>query len=457
MGENRKYDAVIIGFGKGGKTLAPALAASGKKVALVERSPKMYGGTCINVACIPTKYLVYNAQRLSSLDGSFEEKAKAYRQVMDQKDILIAKLNKKNYDGLNGNPDITVIDGTASFVSDHEIEITNGGESFRVEADQFFINTGAVPVIPPIKGLKDNPYVYISDTMLALKELPKRLVIIGSGYIGIEFASIYRHFGSEVTMLQDSDRFLPREDGEIADAVRAQLTKQGIQVLTGAKVEEVADKDGYAAVLISTKDGKQELPADAVLVATGRKAATADLNLAAAGVETDARGGIVTDNHRMTSVPHIYAMGDVAGGRQFTYLSLDDNRIVKSHVLGDGSYSLDKRGEVPYSMFIDPPFSRVGMTEEEAKAAGYEVKVAKLMASAIPKAQVMGQADGMLKAVIDSNTNLILGAHLFCAESHEMINLVKMAMDAKIPYTTLRDMIYTHPTMSEVFNILFTV
>ena len=457
MEQRRQYDAVIIGFGKGGKTLSSALAAAGKKVAMVEKSTKMYGGACINVACIPTKYLVYNAQKAASMEGSFEEKAKVYRNIMIQKDGLVDKLNNANYHNLADNENITVIDGKARFLSDHEIEVENGGETFTIEASQFFINTGAVPVIPPIKGLKDNPYVYISDTMLQLKELPKHLVIIGGGYIGIEFSSIYRKFGSEVTVLQDGEHFLAREDEEMAAAVKAQLEKQGIRIMTGIKVEAVEQERGQAKVIISGKEGRQELIADAVLAATGRRPAVDDLNLEAAGITTNARGGIITDEHRMTTAPDIYAMGDVAGGLQFTYISLDDYRIVRSKVLGDGSYTVDKRGAVPYSTFIDPPFSRVGMTEKEAREAGYEVKTAKMLASAIPKAKVLGQTDGLLKAVIDAKTGQILGMHLFCAESHEMINLAKLAMDAKLPYTVLRDSIYTHPSMSEVLNVLLTV
>ena len=200
-----------------------------------------------------------------------------------------------------------------------------------------------------------------------------------------------------------------------------------------------------------------ELQADAVLVATGRRPNTKDLNLKAAGVEVNARGGIITDDSLRTTAPHIYAMGDVRGGLQFTYISLDDFRIVKSSVLGDGSYDLKKRGAVPYSVFLNPPFSRVGMGEKEALEAGYKVKVAKLTAASIPKAQVLEQPVGLLKAVIDEETGLILGAHLFCEESYELINMIKLAMDAKLPYTVLRDTIYTHPTMSEAFNDLFAI
>ena len=458
MMENRtKYDAVIIGFGKGGKTMAGALGAAGKKVALIEKSDRMYGGTCINVGCIPTKSLVYRAGLAAAKGGSFEEKAAAYKAAMEQKEDLTARLRGKNYQKLDSNPNITVIDGTASFQSPHVVEVEKDGRTFQVEGEQIFINTGSSAFIPPIEGLKGNPYVYTSEGLLNLTELPSRLVIIGGGYIGVEFSSIYASFGSKVTILQDGDIFLPREDEEIAGAVRESLESRGIRVMTGVKVKALEQAEGKALVAVDNGKEVQKLEAEAVLVATGRRPNTAGLNLEAAGVEIGPRGGIVTDDSLTTTAPHIYAMGDVRGGLQFTYISLDDFRIVKSKVLGDGSYTLKERGAVPYSVFLIPPFSRVGLSEIEAVEKGYKVKVARLAAAAIPKAQVLEQPAGLLKAVIDEETGLILGAHLFCQESYEMINMVKLAMDAKVPYQVLRDTIYTHPTMSEAFNDLFAV
>ena len=458
MMENRtKYDAVIIGFGKGGKTMAGALGAAGKKVALIEKSDRMYGGTCINVGCIPTKSLVYRAGLAAAKGGSFEEKAAAYKAAMEQKEDLTARLRGKNYQKLDSNPNITVIDGTASFQSPHVVEVEKDGRTFQVEGEQIFINTGSSAFIPPIEGLKGNPYVYTSEGLLNLTELPSRLVIIGGGYIGVEFSSIYASFGSKVTILQDGDIFLPREDEEIAGAVRESLESRGIRVMTGVKVKALEQAGGKALVAVDNGKEVQKLEAEAVLVATGRRPNTAGLNLEAAGVEIGPRGGIVTDDSLTTTAPHIYAMGDVRGGLQFTYISLDDFRIVKSKVLGDGSYTLKKRGAVPYSVFLIPPFSRVGLSEKEAVEKGYKVKVARLAAAAIPKAQVLEQPSGLLKAVIDEETGLILGAHLFCQESYEMINMIKLAMDAKVPYQVLRDTIYTHPTMSEAFNDLFAV
>lgn len=456
--ENRtKYDAVIIGFGKGGKTMAGALGAAGKKVALIEKSDRMYGGTCINVGCIPTKSLVYRAGLAAAKGGSFEEKAAAYKAAMEQKEDLTARLRGKNYQKLDSNPNITVIDGTASFQSSHVVEVEKDGKTFQVEGEQIFINTGSSAFIPPIEGLKGNPYVYTSEGLLNLTELPSRLVIIGGGYIGVEFSSIYASFGSKVTILQDGDIFLPREDEEIAGAVRESLESRGIRVMTGVKVKALEQAEGKALVAVDNGKEVQKLEAEAVLVATGRRPNTVGLNLEAAGVEIGPRGGIVTDDSLTTTAPHIYAMGDVRGGLQFTYISLDDFRIVKSKVLGDGSYTLKERGAVPYSVFLIPPFSRVGLSEKEAVEKGYKVKVARLAAAAIPKAQVLEQPAGLLKAVIDEETGLILGAHLFCQESYEMINMIKLAMDAKVPYQVLRDTIYTHPTMSEAFNDLFAV
>lgn len=458
MMENRtKYDAVIIGFGKGGKTMAGALGAAGKKVALIEKSDRMYGGTCINVGCIPTKSLVYRAGLAAAKGGSFEEKAAAYKAAMEQKEDLTARLRGKNYQKLDSNPNITVIDGTASFQSPHVVEVEKDGRTFQVEGEQIFINTGSFAFIPPIEGLKGNPYVYTSEGLLNLTELPSRLVIIGGGYIGVEFSSIYASFGSKVTILQDGDIFLPREDEEIAGAVKESLESRGIRVMTGVKVKALEQAGGKALVAVDNGKEVQKLEAEAVLVATGRRPNTAGLNLEAAGVEIGPRGGIVTDDSLTTTAPHIYAMGDVRGGLQFTYISLDDFRIVKSKVLGDGSYTLKERGAVPYSVFLIPPFSRVGLSEKEAVEKGYKVKVARLAAAAIPKAQVLEQPAGLLKAVIDEETGLILGAHLFCQESYEMINMIKLAMDAKVPYQVLRDTIYTHPTMSEAFNDLFAV
>lgn len=456
----KRYDAAIIGFGKGGKTLAGALAAAGQQVALIEQSSERYGGTCINVACIPTKTLVHAAALSQAQGGTFEQRAERYATAIDEKDRVTGMLRGKNYHKLADLPNVDVIDGRASFVDASHLEVVptgagaDGAAPEQLEAARIFINTGAQAFVPPIPGV-DGPRVFVSDTMLDARELPRRLVIIGGGYIGLEFASMYANFGSQVVVVQDTEAFIPREDADVAAAVLASLEERGVRIVRSARVLRIDDEPAQATVVVETPDGEERLPAEAVLVATGRRPNVAGLNLEAAGIELTERGAVRADEHLRTTAPNVWAMGDVVGGLQFTYISLDDFRIVRDDVLGDGSRTTENRGAVPYSVFLDPPFSRVGMTEQEARDAGRNVKVAKLAAAAIPKAQVLGKPVGLLKAVIDADTDQLLGAHLFCEESHEMINMAKLAIDAGLPYQTLRDAIYTHPTMSEAFNDLF--
>ncbi len=454
MEKIQQYDAIIIGFGKGGKTLAAALGTAGKSTILIEKSEQMYGGTCINVGCIPTKFLVHKAQEARQ-KNDFHTKEEIYEKAVTEELALTEMLRKKNLIKAEGVPNVHVITGTARFLSSYRIEVNTKQGMEVLEGKQIFINTGSVPNIPNIEGIKDNPYVVTSEALLKQKKLPQKLVIIGGGYIGVEFASIYADFGSKVTVIQNGERFLPREDKDISDAVFESLKKRGVEILTAAEIRSVSAEDGKALVTIVKDDKISSIEADTVLAATGRRPNTMELGLENAGVALNARGGVQTNEHLQTTVPGIYAMGDVIGGLQFTYISLDDYRIVRSAVLGDGSYTTKERGAVPYSVFLNPPFSRVGMSEEEAKAKGFSVKPVKLPAAAIPKAMVLEQTEGLLKAVIDAKTGLILGAHLFCEESHEIINIVKMAMDANLPYTVLRDMIFTHPTMGEALNDLF--
>ena len=451
----RRVDAAVIGFGKGGTTLASALAAAGKTVALVEKSPKMYGGTCINVACIPTKSLVHSAALSAAQGGTFSERAARYATAIDEKDRVTGLLRSKNYRKLADLPNVEVVDGAASFADATHLTVAKpDGTRETIEAAQAFINTGARPFVPPIPGV-DGPRVHVSETLLDVRTLPERLVIIGGGYIGMEFASMYANFGSQVTVVQNEDAFLPREDAEIAAAVLDSVEGRGIRVIRGAGVRRIDDEADQAVVTVEISGAEERLPADAVLVATGRRPNVDGLNLEAAGAELTERGAVRTNEHLRTTAPNIWALGDVAGGLQFTYISLDDSRIVKEDVLGDGARTTANRGTVPYSVFLDPPFSRAGMTEQEARDAGFDVKVAKLPAAAIPKAQLLQKSTGLLKAVVNADTGRILGAHLFCEESYEMINTVKLAMDAGLPYQVLRDAVYTHPTMSEAFNDLF--
>ncbi len=456
MHTQNHYDAIIIGFGKGGKTLAGALGNAGMRTALIEKSPDMYGGTCINVGCIPTKFLVHRSAEARHAKTSVDRHV-LYRQAIEEEQRLTARLRAKNLQNAEQTPHVTVLTGTARLLSETTVEVVTEHGTDILESKQIFINTGSTPFIPPIEGVQSNSHVVTGDQLLKRSELPDRLVIIGGGYIGVEFASIYADFGSHVTILQNEAGFLPREDRDIAANVYESLTSRGIELLTSTSVQRVSEQKGRALVSVIKDGTPREIVADTVLIATGRKPNVAQLGLENAGVQLNDRGAITVNEHLQTTVPHIYAMGDVVGGLQFTYISLDDYRVVRSAVLGDGSYTTRKRGTVPYSVFTNPPFSRVGMNEEEAKKRGNAVKISLLPAAAIPKAQVVEKPTGLLKAIIDEESGRILGAHLFCEDSHEMINLIKLAMDANLPYTHLRDMIFTHPTMSEALNELFNI
>lgn len=450
------FDVIIIGFGKGGKTLAAEFAKRGQKVAIIERSDKMYGGTCINIGCIPTKTLVHQAKMASALkDATFEERSEFYRNAVSVKESVTSALRDKNYHNLADNPNVTVYTGIGSFVSADVVAVRTATEEIRLTSKQIIINTGAETVIPPIEGVAGNPFVYTSTSIMELADLPRRLVIIGGGYIGLEFASMYASFGSQVTVLESYPELIAREDRDIAASVKETLEKKGIVFRMNAKVQSVNRVEDKAIVTFADSQTNEVfvLEADAVLLATGRRPNTKDLNLEVAGVEVDVRGAIIVDEYLKTTNPNIRAVGDVKGGLQFTYISLDDYRIVREDLFGDKERRTGDRNPVSYSVFIDPPLSRIGLNEEEARRQNRDIIVKKLPVMAIPRAKTLGETDGLLKAIIDKNTGKILGCVLFAPDSGEVINTVAVAMKTGQDYTFLRDFIFTHPSMSEALMI----
>ncbi|EKI4473395.1 hypothiocyanous acid reductase MerA [Staphylococcus pseudintermedius] len=439
-----QYDLIVVGFGKAGKTLAKFAAQQGKRVAVIEKSAEMYGGTCINIGCIPSKVLVH--------DGI---EAASFNDAMQRKRDVVNALNSKNYHNLADEETVDVINMTASFKSAHAIDLLNAqGEAVQtIEGKNIVINTGAKSVIPNIKGIDTSQRVYDSKAIMDLTQQPKRLVIVGGGYIALEFASIFANFGTTVTVLERSDQILKREDAVIAQQVTEDLTQKGIQFIYNAETEAIEDEADVTKVV--TNQGTFE--ADAVLVATGRKPNTEGLNLEAAGVQLGQRGEIIVNDKLQTSVDHIYAVGDVHGGLQFTYISLDDFRIVKSQLFGDGKRTLAQRGVVPYTMFIDPPMARVGMNATEAREKGYDILENQVAVNTMPRHKINNDTRGLFKAVVDAKSGQVLGATLYGQQSEELINIVKLAIDQQLPYAVLRDNIYTHPTMAESFNDLFNV
>lgn len=450
-------DAVIIGFGKGGKTLAPFLAKQGWQVTVVEQSSDMYGGTCINIGCIPTKSLIHSAEIISHRVGdNFAQKATAYEEAWMFKEELVAALRNKNKSNLTDLPGIQLINGKASFVSPYEVLVNiEGEEAVKLQAKHIFINTGAVPHMPVIAG--GSSLLYTSTTLLQLKKLPRRMAIVGSGFIGLEFASMFANFGTEVTVIERGPELLKREDQDIRESIKGVLEAQGIRFYVSSKVESIRDQGEIAIVSLGDDRGDTlQFEVDAVLVATGRQPNTESLDLERAGVQVTDKGFIAVDDTLRTNVSHIWAIGDVNGGPQFTYISLDDFRIIRNQLFGDKSRTRKDRKNIPTSVFITPAFAKVGLTEEEALKAGYAVKVAKLPLSASPRARILKQTNGLIKAMVDAESGRIIGCSMFGVEAGEVINLIALAMDMDQSFHSLRDRIYTHPSMTEILNDLFS-
>lgn len=443
-------DLVVIGFGKGGKTLAAALGAQGRRVIMVEQSARMYGGTCINIGCVPTKSMVYQAEHL---DAGASHDAE-YRAAVQTTQELTALLRGKNFAMLDNLETVTVLTGRAEFADANTVEVTaDDGDCYRLRAPHIVIGTGSEPVLPDIPGLAGNERVVTSTELLVHDNLPARLVVLGGGYVGLEFAAMFAGYGSAVTVLEKHERILGGEDDDIAASVGDILTEAGVKLLTAAQVTEI---DGGRVHFVH--DGAAAtVDADVILVALGRRPVTAGLGLDRAGVDLRADGSVLVDEHLRTSRPHIFAVGDVNGGPQFTYISLDDYRIVAGQLAGSGVRSTADRVAVPYSLFVTPPLSRVGLTERAARAAGYRVKVAAMRVAdmaTVPRARIVGDPRGMMKVVVDADTDTILGAALLSHDSHEVINTVALAMRHGITASALRDEIYTHPSMTEAFNQL---
>lgn len=436
---------IIIGFGKGGKTLAKFLAQKGEEVLVIEKSNKMYGGTCINIACLPSKRLIIEAANGVS-----------YVDAVNGKNEMTAQLREKNYHMLADEKTVTVLDGKAHFIADHEIEVElPNGKKAQYKGDRIFINTGAVPVMLPIPGLKESKYILDSTQAMDEKKMPKNLTIIGAGYIGLEFASMFAKYGSKVTVLDHNKKFLVREDEDISNAVRKDMEDAGIKFELGADIEKITDETTDAKVTYQINGKTKTINADRILVATGRKPNTENLGLENTAIETTELGAIKVDDFLRTTVDNVWAIGDVKGGLQFTYISLDDFRIIKDQLFGTGARMVSDRKVIPYSVFISPALSQVGLNEKQANKLGKEYKLFKLPVTAIPKAKVAKDNRGLFKALVDPETEKILGATFYGIESYELINIISLAMKAHLSYTVLRDQIYTHPTMSEAFNDLF--
>lgn len=459
--DTQHYDDIIIGGGKAGKTLAPALVADGRKTALVERSLNMIGGGCINIACIPTKTMVASASVANTVRNSAAYGVKAntpivnLAEVIQRKRSVVQSAREMNLHNLETALDNNLIIGEARFVAPKTIAVTTTeGNNRLLTAERLFINTGTRPLIPSVPGLTEVEFL-TSESIMELEYLPEHLIVLGSGYIGLEFAQMFRRFGCRVTVIGQSEQILSQQDPDIAIAVQTLLEQDGIEFLLKAKVLRV-DRTGNETILrIQVGDREITLQGSHLLVAVGRAPNIDSLNLAAAGVATDTRGFIQVNDRLETNVPGIWALGDINGGPQYTHISLDDYRIIKANLIDGGNRNTRVR-LIPSCLFIDPELAHVGLTETEARQQGYTIRVAKLDVAAIPRAKTLGKTDGLLKAIVDTKTGHILGVSLLCHEAGEVISTVQMVMQAQMSYTVLRDGVLTHPTMTEGLNLLFS-
>lgn len=443
--EVQTFENIIIGFGKAGRALARTLASRSQTVLLIEKDKEMYGGTCPNVGCAPSKALASRAV-----------KNVPFLEAMAQKRELVLKLRAGTTQPVAAEEKATILNGLATFKSDELIEITlPDGQKQQAKAGRIFIDTGAAPVIPPIPGLKESPNLVTSKEIMELDSLPEELVVIGAGYIGLEFASMFARFGSKVTVIDPKTEFIPMEDHDIAQRVLADMRTAGIQILLGSQVVSLEEQGSQTKVLVRQNDEDMVLLADKVLAATGRKPNIEGLGLENTRIQLTENGAIKVDDSLKTTVENIWAMGDVKGGPQFYYLSTDDYRIVENHLFGDATRRISDRNPVPYNVFLTPPLSRVGLNEKDAQAQRLAYQLLTLEASAIVKAKVIGETRGLLKALVDPDSKQILGAALYCEESHELINTISLLMKAQVPYTSLTNHVFTHPTFSEAFNDLF--
>ena len=436
-----KYDAIIIGFGQGANALVQGLTEKDWKVAIIEKDAERYGGSCINIGCIPTKILEHDAR--NGVD---------YVKAVERRNKVTSDKRQSQKEAVENNDNVNLYTGTACFVDNYRVKVETSDEVVELTSDHIMISTGSEPVMPPIDGLDDTENVYTSTILQQQKELPKSLGIMGGGYIGLEFASIYSAFGSKVTMIDTNDTFMEGKEPEVASEVKRVLEEKGITIHNGTSISKV-ENDGNQ--VLATTDSGEEFAFDALLVATGRKPHTSSLNLDNTDIELNEKEGIQVNTRLQTSVKGVYAFGDVKGEEQFTYITLEDAKVILSDLLENDEKTLEQRENVPYSIFMDPSFAQVGLTEQQAKDEGYEILTNTTAVADTVRSAVIDDERGLYKAVVDKNTEKILGVTLFGDQAHELVNYAKLAMDEELSYTVLRDKMITHPVMMEIFNTLF--
>lgn len=460
MALNALYGSIVIGSGQAAVPLAMALAKAGSKIALIEQTH--VGGTCINEGCTPTKTMVasarvaYLSRRSADYGVVADVKEKVDMSVVQRRRRdIVASFRSGSEARVKKTEGLDLLMGRARFTGDKQVEVDmNDGGKISLTAENIFINVGARPSRLQLSGIESIP-VLNSTTIMELEVIPDHLLIIGGGYIGLEFGQMFHRYGSKVTIVHRGAHLLSREDDDVADAIADILRQDGIEILlqtTPTNVKKAAD--GSLLLTVQGSEGERVLTGSHLLAAAGRTPNTDLLNLQATHIQLDGRGYVKTNDRLQTSVPGIYALGDVKGGPAFTHISYDDFRIIKTNLLDNGSASTRDR-QVPYTVFIDPQLGRVGLTETEARKRGLKIRVASMPMTYVARALEVDESRGFMKVVVDAEHGQILGCAVLGLEGGEMMATIQVAMMGKLPYQTLRDATFAHPTLAESFNNLF--
>jgi pyruvate/2-oxoglutarate dehydrogenase complex dihydrolipoamide dehydrogenase (E3) component len=454
------YDAIVIGAGQAGGPLSTALAQAGWRTAIIERVH--VGGTCINEGCTPTKTMVasarvaYLARRAADYGVRTGPVTVDMTVVRKRKRDIVDSFRNGSQKRIESTEGVDLLMGEARFTGPKVLEVhLNNGETRQLSANAFFINAGDRPSKPAINGLDSVPTLN-STSIMELDSVPAHLLVLGGGYVGLEFGQMFRRFGSAVTIIQRGAHLLAREDDDVADEVARIMQEDGIEVLletTPLHVERTGE--GTIQLTLKTPAGERALSGSHLLLTAGRTPNTDWLNLTATGIQTDRHGFIPVNEKLETNVPGIYALGDIKGGPAFTHISYDDFRIIRTNLIEKGNATIRDR-LVPYTVFIDPQLGRVGLSESEAHAQGRNIRVAKMPMNYVARALEIDEARGFMKAVVDADTSQILGCAILGIEGGEIMSALEIAMMGKVPYTILRDAVFAHPTLAESLNNLFS-